>query len=480
MSQKTSRPQSRRIAALTAPVLALSTTAFSLPNEPDHSSAARHHAPLAPTSQLLGDLQSTQDAEACLQYATLNNAPILGAVHCRNVPADWLIRTDRKIERASTGQCLAAGRKNNSGYGLTAVSCGSSAALTWTSGDAQDASTQINGTTHYLFVGNKGTVAPGPVGLIPSNSSSNRAVFKQRSSAVSLGDSYISGEAGRWLRNWRIDGDRGDRGRGVYGNSGSCHRSDSAPIHSLDKSYSTVRHVPPRMRTLNFACSGAESSDVSSQASQLENAAKNVGENGKIRAVYLSIGGNDAKFAKIIELCSQPQNDCSQAPHNLTVMNWIGGTKNKIKEAVQSVKRAMQAAGYGSGSYRLVLQSYPSPIPRSKENEYNNWTTRWSKGGCPFNDGSSNFARDTVVKLVSAEVRDAAKEEGVEFLDLQNAFQGHEVCSKGQEWIRYIKPGYKSNDKLGDSDGDKQEFLHPNFHGQKEIGQLQKNFFARR
>ncbi len=73
-------------------------------------------------------------------------------------------------------------------------------------------------------------------------------------SVVSLGDSFIAGEGGRFAG--QADNPATDRGFGVYGDTvnfgggtqeSGCHRSDSAPILGAPSSFLRV----------NLACSGA-------------------------------------------------------------------------------------------------------------------------------------------------------------------------------------------------------------------------------
>ncbi|MFM7211804.1 MAG: hypothetical protein ACKOYQ_07355, partial [Actinomycetota bacterium] len=130
---------------------------------------------------------------------------------------------------------------------------------------------------------------------------------------VSLGDSYISGEAGRWAGNESGGTSNIDAlGRAAYWDAGSgeaierCHRSQSAAIHI------------GVVRSLNLACSGAvtrtkmsgdgyfkpgidfyEEDSRKGQALMLQEFASEH----NVKMVALSISGNDFKFAPIFEAC---------------------------------------------------------------------------------------------------------------------------------------------------------------------------------
>ena len=58
-----------------------------------------------------------------------------------------------------------------------------------------------------------------------------------------------------------------------------------------------------------------------------------------------------------------------------------------VAKAIGEIRAVMQAAGYRQWNYRIVLQSYPSPVPRAAENRYPEAGLRAPlTGGCPFYD----------------------------------------------------------------------------------------------
>ena len=58
-----------------------------------------------------------------------------------------------------------------------------------------------------------------------------------------------------------------------------------------------------------------------------------------------------------------------------------------VGKAIDEIRAVMSGAGYSSSSYRLVLQSYPSPVPRAAENRYPEARQHTLLiGGCPFYD----------------------------------------------------------------------------------------------
>ena len=141
---------------------------------------------------------------------------------------------------------------------------------------------------------------------------------------VSMGDSYLSGEAGRWEGNSSSDwGDRRGTDRAAYRSGGwirfwrydagriygatdrnGCHRSDVAPI------LSSGIDVDAR---INLACSGAEAENLwraSSGGSSFKGEAPQADQLAAVAATHdvemivVSVGGNDLGFADIILDCT--------------------------------------------------------------------------------------------------------------------------------------------------------------------------------
>ncbi|MFD3545547.1 GDSL-type esterase/lipase family protein [Streptomyces sp. NPDC058655] len=310
---------------------------------------------------------------------------------------------------------------------------------------------------------------------------------------VSLGDSYISGEAGRWKGNsltntgsrnatdraW-VSGSAYDPGK-VYGTTaGGCHRSDSAEVRSAG---------PIADVAVNLACSGATSQNVfrasnggvafKGEAPQADRLAA-VAAGHDVKVIALSIGGNDLGFADIITACAYDFVLWGSYCHDdqqYGVDQRIDRVTADVGKSVDEVRAVMRAAGYTDASYRIVLQSYPSPIPRGAENRYpqSDWS-RVNTGGCPFWNRDSDWARDSLVPQIAGRIKAVAAAKGVQFLDLRDMLQGREVCARASkhvspavpasartsEWARWIDSS--------ETQGPVQESMHPNHFGQLAAG----------
>lgn len=310
---------------------------------------------------------------------------------------------------------------------------------------------------------------------------------------VSLGDSYIAGNAGRWLGNsdtFTSSRDGTDRAwvtDSVYdpsrvyleGSAGSCFDSDVAEVRSAQI---------PVADKVNLACSGAGTADIYSPGGQADRLGA-LARRDRVRLVVLSVGGNDLGFEGLVLQCafayglqSGPCNTAAQAQVNAL----FAGTMNGVGRALDRIRGVMSATGYKPHSYRLILQSYPSPLPRAAEIRYpeSDVNARVTVGHCPFYDADLNWTRDSFIPQLAAGLRFVAASHRVEYLDLSNFLQGREVCSKNSqlatpssppnpkrsEWARFIDyPAYLGL-PLPPLQGDVNESLHPNGYAQRALG----------
>lgn len=329
---------------------------------------------------------------------------------------------------------------------------------------------------------------------------------------ISMGDSFISGEGGRWAGNaftddagaWgtdsstavyknipRADGSTVDTSYDPGGNK--CDRSSMAEITGVQ-----IPHSPDPER-INLACSGATTDNITStvpgwkeptsQADQL--AAIAADKSRRIKMIVVSIGGNDIHFSDIIAACAASWGAingdlCSKEGGNTsnTFRQDIARVQVKIETALAAIRKAMTAGNnYTPDSYQLVLQSYPNVLPPSSQMRY--WESvsykRWTSGRCPFRDKDIDWARETVITSLRGALKRAAADQQATFLDLGKLFLGHELCNtdaaqatkdnatnpikpRDAEWVRWIP--FKPEDAKANW-GDMQEAIHPNAFGQR-------------
>jgi len=327
---------------------------------------------------------------------------------------------------------------------------------------------------------------------------------------VTIGDSYISGEAGRWAGSSNDSSSRADAlGSTAYFDNASgtgetidrCHRSKSAEAY-----------IGGGVSGLNLACSGARTTTYTDgngrfkpgldfynsggqqgQALMLQNfaAAHNV------KMVVVSIGGNDFNFGDIVQTCvtdflSSPTwfkdycNDDSSVTSNFTTAN-VSAVKAKIAAALTNVRTAMRNAGYADTGWTMLVQTYPSPIPNGSGFRYSeSGYTRQSTGGCGFWNADANWANATALPTINSTVTGAITQAGItnsRTLDLASAFNGRRLCEntvglyeeKGianwtspgavdqTEWVNQIRT---VSTCCSNSPYYIQESLHPNYWAQ--------------
>ncbi|MBC6451081.1 hypothetical protein GPZ80_28345 [Actinokineospora sp. HBU206404] len=319
---------------------------------------------------------------------------------------------------------------------------------------------------------------------------------------VSLGDSYISGEAGRWKGNSltnsgsRDGTDRAYTGSGydparVYGTTSAngCHRSDSAEVKSATGT--TEAQV-------NLSCSGATTKNIfraanggvayKGEAPQADQLAS-VAATHNVKVVVLSIGGNDLGFADIITKCATDYLIWYSYCHDdqqVVVDNKMEAAMAGVAKSIDEIRAVMTGAGYAATDYRITLQSYPSPIPRASENRY--YESGWSRantGGCPFWNKDSDWARDSLVPQIANRLKGVATAKNVQFMDLRDMLQGREVCAKASRLVSASAPTSNASSEWArwidsqSTQGPVQESMHPNYYGQLGLGRCLALMYAK-
>lgn len=333
---------------------------------------------------------------------------------------------------------------------------------------------------------------------------------------VSLGDSYISGEAGRWAGNSNTSSASVDAGgsaayldnNGTSETIAGCHRSTAAEIHIGTSANGSA------VNGLNLACSGARTASTLSGDGTFKPGIDFYSSDGRlgqalmlqqfaathnVRMVVLSIGGNNFNFASIVQRCvtnfltssSLFPNYCyddSVVTSNFTRTN-ISAQTAAIKGAIDNIKRAMANAGYTTSQYTVVVQNYPSPVPNGSAFRYSqSGFTRQSTGGCGFWNRDADWANATALTQINGAVSNAATAANtagnVKVLNVATALNGRRLCESGvklmestglgswsataavdaTEWVAQIR----TFSTIG-GPYQVQESLHPNWWGQKAV-----------
>ncbi|MFJ8108967.1 SGNH/GDSL hydrolase family protein [Streptomyces sp. NPDC096132] len=204
---------------------------------------------------------------------------------------------------------------------------------------------------------------------------------------VALGDSYASGV-----------------GAGYYdSSSGDCKRSQV--------NYPTLwaaTHADFKLK--DVSCSGATIADV--RANQLS------ALSAETALVTLTVGGNDAQFASVVEAClTQSDSYCK------TATDWMSYyAKNQLVDELASLYKDIRAKAPGAA---FVVLGYPQPVAAT--------------GSCGAIDLSSakRTAMNAMADALAEGAKAAAAKEPTYFVDMRDTFKGHEACGS-DPWINGV------------------------------------------
>ncbi|MCO5974823.1 SGNH/GDSL hydrolase family protein [Actinoallomurus soli] len=332
--------------------------------------------------------------------------------------------------------------------------------------------------------------------------------------AVSLGDSFISGEAGRWWGNGDLAAaafcTRGGTDRAAYRvaaicrydpkrvyddtavdprqpTTTGCHRSDVAEING-------TRQVA--LTPVNLACSGAETKHILSEPYKENKASQTrllqtLAATHRVKLIVVSIGGNDLNVSDALRHCTDQymnsKPSCAAAGEGKRLLDQLPQVATNVGKAIDKIRQVMNAAGSPADSYKLILQSYPSPVPTSAkvrdifpEAGGGKTTKRTLVGGCPLWNADFDLMHDTLTPAIDTMLHKVAASRNVTFLSMLHALDGHALCENDtrqagpsedagklgsqMEWVRYGTAGMKI------SQGYQQESLHPNAFAQQFQG----------
>ena len=340
------------------------------------------------------------------------------------------------------------------------------------------------------------------VGLLPAQTT-EAGPGTGPTAIVSMGDSFISGEAGRW-----------------NGNSPQHHRDPKRhrprrklcldllllrrhPRLRLDLTPAATaltsrrsRHQPsPCRSSINIACSGARSVNIwrASQGGQVfkgeapqADQLLTIAQQKNVKMVVLTVLANDVGFADRVINCTVAwilglgsASGSEQAAINAA----LPGAQNGLRKSVDEMRAVMAQAGYAPSQWKFVIAGYSSPVPATADVRYSG-ARQVGPGGCPFYDNDFDWAKNTATPLDRQRDAPVATEKGVQFLDVRDALNGHEICHRStalvgsggpnpavHEWVRWVNTGC--------CQGDAQESVHPNAYGQRALGKCVQLMYAK-
>ena len=272
---------------------------------------------------------------------------------------------------------------------------------------------------------------------------------------VTMGDSAISGEAGRWAGNTNDSSSKTDTGSNAYFDNATATAETTPGCH---RSKAAEAHIGSGFQSLNLACSGARTytqtggdfkpgldwyngSAGKSQVVQLQAfAATN-----RVEAVTVLIGANNFGFADIAQRCvtnwltspSWWKNYCYDDSYvkDRFTNSAVAARTSEVAGALQNVAQAMTNAGYTAGDYDIIVQTYWSPLPKGGDIRYSEsgWS-RQNTGGCGVWNRDADWANNTAVIKMNQALTNGLAQSGLTngvVLDMSKSLNGHRLCEKG-------------------------------------------------
>jgi len=241
---------------------------------------------------------------------------------------------------------------------------------------------------------------------------------------------------------------------------------------------------------VNLACSGARAANVwpallggqphfgeSPQADALVG----VAERSDVQMVVVTVGANDIGFGELVASCALAWARSSAADPVLCraaaqaeVDAALPAMERRISRALAGARWAMASAGYRRADYRLIAMGYASPFPEGRWIRYpqEGWS-RLNQGGCPVWDADADWAAGEGTGSIDAAIRAVAATAGAEYLDVQRAFDGHQLCDRRSRRVGPEGPSPLTAEwfrRLAFVQGSSRESLHPNAYGQRALG----------
>lgn len=251
-----------------------------------------------------------------------------------------------------------------------------------------------------------------------------------QATTVSLGDSFSSGE-----------------GAGPF-DSGTSQENGNGCDRSA-KAWPRLLGVP---KANHFACSGATTADFyetsKDPVSQLANLWQ-VAQREPISKVYVTIGGNDLGFGKIVGDCVI--RTCLSHLDRVELPR----LRDKVEPAVAKTLSEAKLAVSGG---QVILVGYPDLIPSPG--------SRFT--GCGW---LTDKEKPRVWKLASeldSTLATAANAAGVTFISISKALKGHELCTHGS-WVNPVASPSNAVTFHGWKPQKSNHQGHPNARGQKAM-----------
>lgn len=290
------------------------------------------------------------------------------------------------------------------------------------------------------------------VGFAPATVSPPRPIAIPTSGYVALGDSYSAGEG---LNPYLV----GTQNVAFHGNR--CHRSSGA--------YGAVLAGQPNARNFVFrACSGAVIAEVAMRDQRhgaISAGGPQIHGLSDAGLVTLTIGGNDALFATIVQFCGL-QSHCLDSPkwRRDGAPNLRTWADTRLATIADDLRTLLEQLSVSLPHARIIVLGYPLLF-----------SLHPTSGGQRSCLTYGLFSRDERIGLrqlgdrLNLHIAKTALATGHEYVHVADAFDGHETCGQKGQWLQFfrIDPENLTSKDMFDAGN-----FHPTADGQRMLARL--------
>ena len=285
--------------------------------------------------------------------------------------------------------------------------------------------------------------------------------YSTKRSYAALGDSYSSGEG---LLPYRDPGDLPLSG---------CHRSTRAYPALIRWPGSVAAISQSNDSIFDFiACSGAVTDNVRADGEGQNGEPPQMDPGNAIDSrrdlVTISIGGNDAQFARIFAYC-MAHPDCNNvkpfSPKSEVTLGdlaplLVAYAGTKVVDIHARLRAAAPSANILVLGYPILLSGKECPAAQFPP---------FGASDLKLSASEQNFLRG-MNRLLNEVIATSATLSGLHFIDVEQRFTGHEVCGDLDDWVNGVV--------LFDPNFNPKASVHPTARGQQEYANAVNEFLV--
>lgn len=188
----------------------------------------------------------------------------------------------------------------------------------------------------------------------------------------------------------------------------------------------------------------------------------------------LTVGGNDAGFAQVLQDCVRLTGGCTKPERRRQILAAAGGLEPQLVATYEAIEQAAPNAA-------IIVLGYPQLFPKHFVRQ----------AVCPklaalYDTDTQSFMRGAA-DLLRATIETATAQAGVQFIDVTPDFRGHEICGAKGDWLEGLVlthlsqlplAAIKNIHKIDAKDYVSYKSFHPTRAGQGAYAEALRNYIA--